>query len=147
MNKTQREIAERLQLFHAGNRIFWSADGRQPKFIMGLLSEPSEDAPDDIAMNFMVENQGAFALPAAFGEEIIIVSSEADDQGCQHVCLAHTVSGQPVYEGSVQIIVDRHGVVTAFKDNRRAGVPAAREKVVCADEDRKEVLGLLAAYL
>ena len=143
MNERQRKTAERLQLFQAGNRIFWSADGRRPKFIMGLLTTPSPDAPEDISGNFMTENQGLFALPADFDEETSIVSSEVDAHGCHHLCLAQTVAGLPVYEGSVQIHINENGVVTAFKDNRLSEVPADREAVVGSDEARKKVLGRL----
>lgn len=120
LTKKQQEASGRLVDAHADNRIFWSDDGKIAKFIMGRLSAPSGDAPEAIARAFIAGNGELFALAADVAERLEVSSVEHDQQGHAHVCLAQFIRDVPVHEGSVQVHIDRDGVVTAYKDNRLA---------------------------
>jgi Zn-dependent metalloprotease/subtilisin-like proprotein convertase family protein len=117
---TQQQATERLLAGAAENRIFWSDDGRIPKFIVGRLSAPSQEGPEAIARAFMADNQGLFALDPDMTERLELNAVERDRQGHTHVCLAQFITDIAVHEGSVQVHIDEQGVVTAYKDNRLA---------------------------
>ncbi|BCO08884.1 hypothetical protein GF1_12600 [Desulfolithobacter dissulfuricans] len=149
MNALQQKTADKLLELHPSNRIFWHEDTTRPKFIMGRLSEPSDRSPEEIALTFLEKHADLYALPETFDEQTFVVSRESDPHGVHHVCLAQSVAGVPVYEGSVQVHVDSDGVVIACKDNRLSQLPAATEPVLSADEAvagaREEIQGRITS--
>lgn len=132
----QQEAAEMITAVNPANRIFWSDDGRIPKFITGKLSEPSPDEPARIARRFIETNSDLFAmeLPAESLETVLV---EKDSQGHSHVSLAQYIGDISVHEGSVQVHIDPGGVVTAYKDNRLAAVEVDL-KPILSEEDAWE---------
>ncbi|RJX29385.1 MAG: hypothetical protein C4531_10690 [Desulfurivibrio sp.] len=120
LTKKQEAASGRLLIDGAENRIFWSDNGRVAKFIMGRLSAPSGDDPETIARAFIADNRELFDLAAEVAERLEVSSIERDSQGHAHVCLAQFIRDVPVHEGSVQVHINREGVVTAYKDNRLA---------------------------
>ena len=88
LTNKQQQATERLLAAAPENRIFWSDDGRIPKFIMGQLSAPSQDAPESIARRFMADNFDLFAMTPGILERLEVTSVERDRQNHVHVCLA-----------------------------------------------------------
>ncbi len=120
LTKKQQEASGRLLTGGAENRIFWSDSGKIAKFIMGRLSAPSGDEPETIARAFIADNRELFDLAADVAERLEVSSIERDSQGHAHVCLAQFIREVPVHEGSMQVHINKDGVVIAYKDNRLA---------------------------
>jgi Zn-dependent metalloprotease/subtilisin-like proprotein convertase family protein len=133
LTQKQAKASQRLCDFDAKNKIFWSDDGKIAKFIKGKLSAPSQNSAEAVARTFLDDNADLFSIDDQAAQRLETASVEQDKQGHSHVCLAQYVGDIPVHEGSIQIHINGQGVVTAYKDNRLAGVdinlqPAISEK-------------------
>ena len=92
------------------------AGGMKNFFIDGdTLSEPRSDSADNIARNFLGRHNSLFALPGA-GREELILENEDNDQGTTFLNYTQTVDGLKVWEGQVQVVVNKNGEVLNVRE-------------------------------
>ena len=85
-------------------------------FIEGAtLSAPQSDTADNIARRFLKENAALFALSGrdVAGLEMI---NEDNDRGTTFLKYVQTVGGIKVFEGEVQVVVNRNGEVLSVRE-------------------------------
>ena len=84
-------------------------------FIEGAtLSEPRSDTADNIARGFLGRNAGLFALRSADADNLRLIN-EDNDRGTTFLEYAQTVGGLKVFEGRVQVIVNKNGEVLSVR--------------------------------
>jgi Zn-dependent metalloprotease len=85
-------------------------------FIDGApLSEPQADAANNIARNFLKRHAQLFALTNA-GVAALKLNKEDNDRGTTFLDYAQTVGGIKVFEGNVQVAVNRNGEVLSVRE-------------------------------
>lgn len=85
-------------------------------FIEGAtLSEPRSDTADNIARGFLGRNAGLFALRSADAGSLRLIN-EDNDRGTNFLEYAQTVGGLKVFEGGVQVVVNRNGEVLSVRE-------------------------------
>ena len=104
-------------------------------FIDGAtLSEPRSDTADNVARNFLERHNSLFALPGASIEDLKL-ENEDNDQGTTFLNYTQTVGGLKVFEGQVQVVVNKNGEVLNVREGfvvdgpplrRRGGMNEAR---------------------
>ncbi|HET9787036.1 MAG TPA: hypothetical protein VFP47_07880, partial [Pyrinomonadaceae bacterium] len=95
-------------------------------FIDGdTLSEPQSDTADNIARNFLRRHNSLFALSGANIEELIL-ENEDNDQGTTFLNYTQTVGGLKVYEGQVQVVVNKNGEVLNVREGFLVDTPPLR---------------------
>lgn len=110
-------------------------------FIDGAsLSEPQSDTPDNIARNFLGRQTPLFTLTDS-AVAALKLNKEDNDRGTTFLDYSQTVSGIKVYEGNVQVVVNKQGEVM----NVREGflVPDQKMRVQPA---LKEAQGIAKAF-
>ena len=93
----------------------------------GALSEPRSDTADNIARNFLARHNSLFALQDA-GIEELKLENEDNDQGTVFLNYAQTVGGLKVFEGQVQVVVNRNGEVLNVREGFLADGPPIRRR-------------------
>ena len=81
----------------------------------GALSEPRSDFADNIARGFLKTHNELFALSSA-DVTSLQVTKEDNDQGTTFVDYVQTVGGYKVFEGQVQVVVNKHGQVLNVRE-------------------------------
>jgi Zn-dependent metalloprotease len=81
----------------------------------GTLSEPQSDTADNIARKFLARHNSLFALSAA-GTEELKLENEDSDQGTTFLNYTQTVDGLKVFEGQVQVVVNKNGEVLNVRE-------------------------------
>jgi Zn-dependent metalloprotease len=81
----------------------------------GTLSLPSADTPDNIARNFLNENPSLFRLGGAQVSDLKL-TREGIDEGTTFLTYAQTVGGVEVFDGDVQVIVNKSGEVISVRE-------------------------------
>ena len=85
-------------------------------FIDGAaLSEPQSDTADNIARKFLDRHNSLFALSGASIEELKL-ENEDNDQGTAFLNYTQTVGGLKVFEGQVQVVVNKNGEVLNVRE-------------------------------
>jgi len=85
-------------------------------FIEGAtLSEPRSDTADNIARGFLGRNAGLFALRSADAGNLRLIN-EDNDRGTSFLEYAQTVGGLKVFEGRVQVTVNKNGEVLSVRE-------------------------------
>lgn len=85
-------------------------------FIEGAtLSEPQSDTPDNIARGFLKRHGELFAMDSA-GVSNLKLMNEDPDRGTTFLEYAQTISGFKVFEGQVQVVVNRNGEVLNVRE-------------------------------
>ena len=85
-------------------------------FIEGAtLSEPRSDTADNIARGFLGRNNGLFALRSADADNLRLIN-EDNDRGTTFLEYAQTVGGLRVFEGRVQVVVNKNGEVLSVRE-------------------------------
>ena len=85
-------------------------------FIEGAtLSEPRSDTADNIARGFLGGNAGLFALRSADAGNLRLIN-EDNDRGTSFLEYAQTVGGLKVFEGGVQVAVNKNGEVLSVRE-------------------------------
>lgn len=83
-------------------------------FIDGdTLSDPQSDTANSIARNFLEQNASVFALNDVAALEL---SNEDNDRGTAFLEYFQTVGGLRVFEGDVQVAVNKHGEVLSVRE-------------------------------
>jgi Zn-dependent metalloprotease len=96
-------------------------------FIDGAtLSEPRSDTADNVARNFLARHSSLFKLSGASVEELKL-ENEDNDQGTTFLNYTQTVGGLKVFEGQVQVVVNKNGEVLNVRQGLLAdGAPVRR---------------------
>ncbi|HKY45197.1 MAG TPA: hypothetical protein VJM50_19045, partial [Pyrinomonadaceae bacterium] len=85
-------------------------------FIEGAtLSDPRSDTADNIARGFLGRNTGLFALRSADAGNLRLIN-EDNDRGTSFLEYAQIVGGLKVFEGRVQVVVNRNGEVLSVRE-------------------------------
>src|ERR1051325_3560406 len=74
----------------------------------GTLSEPQSDTADNIARGFLNRHGSLFALSAS-GVQELKLENEDNDHGTTFLSYTQTVDGVKVFEGDVQVVVNKNG--------------------------------------
>jgi Zn-dependent metalloprotease len=97
-------------------------------FIDGAtLSEPQSDTADNIARNFLNRNTSLFALSAADVANLKL-TKEDNDHGTVFLEYAQTVGGIKVFEGQVQVVVNKSGEILSVREGFLVGDTQVRLK-------------------
>jgi Zn-dependent metalloprotease len=81
----------------------------------GALSEPRSDFVDNIARGFLKTHNELFALSTADVTNLQ-VTKEDNDHGTTFVDYVQTVGGYKVFEGQVQVVVNKYGQVLNVRE-------------------------------
>lgn len=85
-------------------------------FIAGAsLSEPRSDTADNVARGFLNEKAQLFALRGADVANLKLVK-EDNDRGTVFLEYAQTVGGLKVFDGQVQVVVNKNGEVLSVRE-------------------------------
>lgn len=85
-------------------------------FIDGApLSEPRSDTPDNIARNFLKGQTPLFALSNSAVNNLKL-TREDNDRGTTFLNYSQTIGGIKVFEGLVQVVVNRNGEVLSVRE-------------------------------
>jgi Zn-dependent metalloprotease len=97
-------------------------------FIDGAtLSEPQSDTADNIARKFLARHSSVFALSAA-GVEELKLENEDNDHGTTFLSYTQTAGGLKVFEGQVQVAVNKNGEVLNVHEGFLVDGPAVRRR-------------------
>jgi len=119
-----------LRADHANNlRAVVNEAGAMKNFFVdgAVLSEPQSDTADNIARRFLARNNSLFALSAANSDELKL-ENEDNDQGTTFLSYTQTVDGLKVFEGQVQVVVNRNGEVLNVREGFLVDGPPARRR-------------------
>jgi Fungalysin metallopeptidase (M36)/Fungalysin/Thermolysin Propeptide Motif len=105
------------------------AGGMKNFFIDGAtLSEPQSDTADNIARRFLERHRRSlFAIPGA-GIEELKLENEDNDQGTTFLNYIQTAGGLKVFEGQVQVVVNKNGEVVNVREGFLVDGPAVRRR-------------------
>ncbi|HEX6046189.1 MAG TPA: M36 family metallopeptidase [Pyrinomonadaceae bacterium] len=81
----------------------------------GTLSEPASDTPDNIARKFLSGHADLFAVKATDSSSLKL-TNEDDDDGTAFLEYTQTVGGIKVYQGHVQVVVNKNGEVLSVRE-------------------------------
>jgi hypothetical protein len=81
----------------------------------GTLSEPQSDTADNIARNFLNDNNPLFALSRGDVSELAVLNEDID-AGTHFLSYMQTVGGIKVFEGDVRVVVNRNGEVLSVRE-------------------------------
>ena len=117
-----------LKAENAGNlRAIVNEAGAMKNFFVdgGTLSEPRSDTADNVARNFLAQHRSLFALSGAGADELKL-ENEDNDQGTTFLYYTQTVGGLKVFEGQVQIVVNKNGEVLNVREGFLVDGPPLR---------------------
>ncbi|HEX5834313.1 MAG TPA: M36 family metallopeptidase, partial [Pyrinomonadaceae bacterium] len=110
---------------HAANlRAVVNQAGGMKNFFVdgGTLSEPRSDTADNVARNFLARHGSLFALPGAASQDLKL-ENEDNDQGTTFLSYTQTVGGLKVFEGQVQVVVNKNGEVLNVREGFLVAAP------------------------
>lgn len=81
----------------------------------GPLSAPQADTPDNIARGFLSSYASLFALPDSDAANLKLIT-EDNDEGTTFLTYYQTVGGIKVFEGQVQVVVNRSREVLSVRE-------------------------------
>jgi Zn-dependent metalloprotease len=119
-----------LRAEHANNlRAVVNEAGAMKNFFVdgATLSEPQSDTADNIARRFLARNNSLFALSDANSEELKL-ENEDNDQGTTFLNYTQTVDGLKVFEGQVQVVVNKNGEVLNVREGFLVDGPPVRRR-------------------
>jgi Zn-dependent metalloprotease len=93
----------------------------------GTLSEPRSDTADGVARNFLARHGTLFALSGASVDELKL-ENEDNDQGTVFLNYTQTAGGLKVFEGQVQVVVNRNGEVLNVREGFLVDGPPLKRK-------------------
>jgi Zn-dependent metalloprotease len=86
----------------------------------GTLSDPQSDSADDIARGFLDRHNSLFAL-ARSGAKDLKLEKEDLDRGTSFLSYTQTVGGIKVFEGQVQVAINKNGEVLSVREGFLVG--------------------------
>jgi Zn-dependent metalloprotease len=81
----------------------------------GTLSQPQSDTANNIARGFLARHNSLFALSGAAIDELKL-ENEDNDHGTTFLNYTQTVGGLKVFEGEVQVVVNKNGEVLNVRE-------------------------------
>jgi Zn-dependent metalloprotease len=99
----------------------------------GTLSEPQSDTADNIARRFLARHSSLFAAGRASIEQLKL-ENEDNDQGTTFLNYTQTVDGLKVFEGEVQVVVNRNGEVLNVREGFLVDGPPLRRRGALSEE-------------
>ena len=85
-------------------------------FIDGAtLSEPQSDTPDNVARGFLKQHASLFALSSADLGNLALAHEDLD-HGTTFLKYVQTIGGIKVFEGGVQVVVNKYGQVLSVRE-------------------------------
>jgi hypothetical protein len=93
----------------------------------GTLSDPQSDTADNIARKFLEQHNSLYALSGASIEELKL-ENEDNDQGTIFLNYTQTVGGLKVFEGQVQVAVNKNGEVLNVREGFLVDGPPLRRR-------------------
>jgi Zn-dependent metalloprotease len=97
-------------------------------FIDGAaLSEPQSDTTDNIARKFLNRHSSLFALSSA-GIDELKLENEDNDHGTTFLSYTQTADGVKVFEGEVQVVVNKNGEVLNVREGFLVDGPPVKRK-------------------
>jgi Zn-dependent metalloprotease len=105
------------------------------------LSAPQSGAPDSVARGFLSRNASLFALSEG-GVADLKLSREDNDQGTTFLSYVQTIGGVKVFEGDVNVAVNRNGEVL----NVREGFLVSPAQNVSTEPALDEAQGIAKAF-
>ncbi|HEU4765847.1 MAG TPA: M36 family metallopeptidase, partial [Pyrinomonadaceae bacterium] len=106
--KAENAANLRAQLNEAGAMKNFFIDG-------ATLSEPQSDTADNVARRFLGRHRSLLALPGA-GVDQLKLENEDNDQGTTFLNYTQLAGGLKVFEGQVQIVVNKNGEVLNVRE-------------------------------
>jgi Zn-dependent metalloprotease len=91
----------------------------------GTLSDPQSDTADNIARGFLARHGSLFALSGR-GVEELKLDNEDNDHGTTFLNYTQTVGGLKVFEGQVQVVVNKNGEVLNVREGFLVDGPPVR---------------------
>ncbi len=91
----------------------------------GTISEPQSDTADNIARKFLERHGSLFALSGASIAELKL-DNEDNDDGTTFLNYTQTAGGLKVFEGQVQVVVNRNGEVLNVREGFLVDGPPLR---------------------
>src|SRR5215216_4589915 len=88
----------------------------------GTLSEPQSDTADNIARRFLERHSSLFTLSGTSVAELKL-ENEDNDQATTFLNYTQTVDGLKVFEGGVQVVVNKNGEVVNVREGFLADGP------------------------
>jgi len=119
-----------LRADHANNlRAVVNEAGAMKNFFIdgAALSEPQSDTADNIARRFLARHNSLFTLSAASINELKL-ENEDNDQGTTFLSYTQTADGLKVFEGQVQVVVNRNGEVLNVREGFLVDGPPVRRR-------------------
>jgi Zn-dependent metalloprotease len=119
-----------LKAENAANlRAVVNAAGAMKNFFIDgdTLSEPQSDTAENIARKFLERHGSLFALSGTSIEELKL-ENEDNDQGTTFLNYTQTVGGLKVFEGQVQVVVNRNGEVLNVREGFLVDGPPVRRR-------------------
>jgi len=103
-------------------------------FIDGAaLSEPQSDTADNIARRFLERHSAIFTLSSA-GIEGLKLENEDNDQGTTFLSYTQTVGGLKVFEGQIQVVVNKNGEVLNVREGFLVDGPPGQRRGAMSEE-------------
>ncbi len=121
-NQTRTRQTERIQETHLSNEppktnIKWSSLTGTPSRVDNLaepLTQASEDDADVVSRRFLKQNRGVFRMEDSEVQNLKLSRRDrTNHNGISHLSYDQNVAGTPVFQGRMQIHVDRSGAVIA----------------------------------
>ncbi|PYS69249.1 MAG: hypothetical protein DMF69_17580, partial [Acidobacteria bacterium] len=112
------QFRSRLSAEHGPNlRAVVNEAGAMKNFFVdgASLSEPQSDTPDNIARKFLKHNGDVFALSESEVNNLKL-EHEDNDRGTRFLNYTQTVDGIKVFEGDVQLAVNKNGEVLSVRE-------------------------------
>ena len=81
----------------------------------GTLSEPQSDTADNVARKFLARHGSLFVLSGP-GIDELKLENEDNDRGTTFLNYTQTVGGVKVFEGQVQVVVNKNGEVLNIRE-------------------------------
>ena len=104
-------------------------------FIDGApLSAPQSDSADNIARGFLRRHSDLFALPAADVTNLIL-TNEDNDGPVNFLEYFQTIGGLKVFEGAVQVAVNKNGEVLSVREGFLASVHRMNLRPTLSEEE------------
>ena len=124
------QFRSKLAQEHGSNlRAVVNEAGAMKNFFVdgATLSEPQSDTPDNIARKFLKQNRDIFVLSEAHVDNLKL-EHEDNDQGTRFLNYKQTIDGIKVFEGDVQLAINKNGEVLSVREGFLASnAPVARK--------------------
>jgi len=99
----------------------------------GALSEARSESVDNVARGFLKNNNELFALSSADVTNLQVTKEDVD-QGTTFLDYVQTVGGLKVFEGQVQVVVNKYGQVLNVREGFLVDQPPAKLKASLSEQ-------------